>query len=267
MKSYLSLLGKALYSGIPSDDRTGTGTLRLFGEQLKFDLAKGFPLLTTKKIFYKTSIHELLWILKGTAYINYLKINNVHIWDAWADKDGYVGPLYGCQWRKWLDPETQDTIDQLKNAIDEIKVNPYSRRLVVSAWNVSQLKYMNLPPCHILFQFHADPTSKELHLSMYQRSADIFLGLPFDIALYAFLLSIVAQLTGYKPRNLIINLGDVHLYKDHIEQATTQLSREPLELPKLWLNPDIKDIDDFTFDDIKIIDYNHHPAIKANISV
>lgn len=265
MKQYLKLLAKVLNTGIPSGDRTGTGTSRIFGEQLKFDLTKGFPLLTTKKMFYKGSIHELIWMLRGTAYINYLKENNVHIWDAWADEDGYIGPLYGCQWRRWAHDD--ECIDQLQQAINEIRKNPYSRRMVVSAWNVGQLPFMNLPPCHILFQFHADPVNLELSLSMYQRSADIFLGLPFDISLYAFLLSIVAQLTGYTAKNLIISLGDAHLYNNHKEQAKIQLSREPLRLSKLWLNPEIKNIDDFTFEDIKILNYDSHPAIKADISV
>lgn len=265
MKQYLKLLHKVLNEGIPSEDRTGTGTRRIFGEQLRFNLQEGFPLLTTKKMYSRSSIHELLWMLRGESNINYLKENNVHIWDAWADEDGYVGPLYGVQWRKWL--YDCDTIDQLQQVIDEIKMEPYSRRMVISAWNVGQLEFMNLPPCHIMFQFHADPVNKELSMSMYQRSADIFLGLPFDICLYALLLSMVAQITGYKPKDLIISFGDVHLYNDHAEQAHMQLTREPLKLPTLWLNPEISDIDDFKFEDIEIRDYKYHPAIKAKVSV
>ena len=265
MKQYLKLLHKVLNEGISSEDRTGTGTRRIFGEQLCFNLQEGFPLLTTKKMHYRSSIHELLWMLRGESYITYLKENNVHIWDAWADDDGYVGPLYGVQWRKWLDDT--ETIDQLQRAIDEIKMDPYSRRMVVSAWNVGQLDFMNLPPCHILFQFHADPVNRELSMSMYQRSADVFLGLPFDICLYALLLSMAAQITGYKAKDLIISLGDVHLYNNHLEQAHMQLVREPLELPTLKLNSEITNIDDFKFEDIEIINYKHHPAIKAEVSV
>lgn len=265
MKQYLKLLHKVLNEGIPSEDRTGTGTCRIFGEQLRFNLQEGFPLLTTKKMHVRSSIYELLWMLRGEQHINYLRKNNVHIWDAWAGETGYVGPLYGVQWRKWLNDT--ETIDQLQQVIDEIKHNPYSRRMVVSAWNVSQLGYMKLPPCHIMFQFHADPVNKELSMSMYQRSADVFLGLPFDICLYALLLSMVAQITGYKAKDLIISLGDVHLYNNHLEQAREQLTRTPLILPELWLNSEIKDIDSFKFEDIEILNYKHYPAIKAEVSI
>lgn len=265
MRQYLNLLHKVLTEGIPSEDRTGTGTRRLFGAQLRFNLQEGFPLLTTKKMHYRSSIYELLWMLRGESNIYYLTENNVHIWDAWADEDGYVGPLYGVQWRKWL--YDCDVIDQLQYAIDEIRENPYSRRMVVSAWNVGQLEFMNLPPCHIMFQFHADPVNNELSMSMYQRSADVFLGLPFDICLYALLLSMVAQITSYKPKDLIISLGDVHLYNNHVEQANQQLVREPYELPTLLLNPAIGCIDSFKFKDIQIDNYKHHPAIKAEVSV
>lgn len=265
MKQYLDLLRDVLTNGRPAKDRTGTGTIRLFGAQLRFDLQEGFPLVTTKKMFYKGFIHELLWMLKGTSYITYLKENNVHIWDAWADEDDYVGPLYGVQWRKWLYDD--DIIDQLQQAIDGIVHEPYSRRLVVNAWNVGQLEFMNLAPCHILFQFHAEPETKELSLSMYQRSADCFLGLPFDIGLYALLLSMVAQITGYKPKDLIMNLGDVHIYNNHITQVKEQITRRPFALPSLKLNVDIKDIDDFKFEDIIVTNYMFHPALKGKISV
>lgn len=279
MKQYLDLLQRILSEGIVSEDRTGTGTKRIFGAQLRFNLQEGFPLVTTKKINYRASIHELIWMLKGTPFIDYLHENNVHIWDNWAtdiyadapdapdSAKNWLGPVYGCQWRRWYDHEEESTIDQLQQVINEIKDNPYSRRLVVSAWNVTYLKDMNLQPCHILFQFHADPVNKELSLSMYQRSADVFLGLPFDISLYALLLSMVAQLTGYKAKDMIISIGDAHLYLNHLEQAKLQLENRPYKLPILKLNPDIKCIDDFKFEDIEIINYSCYPAIKADISV
>lgn len=266
MKQYLDLLREVLCTGVASKDRTGTGVRRLFGAQLRFNLQEGFPLLTTKKMFYKGIFHELLWMLKGTSYIIYLQRNNVHIWDAWADENFSVGPMYGVQWRKWLVNDFE-TADQLKMAINDIKMDPYSRRMVVSAWNVAEIPSMALPPCHILYQFHANPDTRELSLSMYQRSADIFLGLPFDIGLYALLLSMVAQITEYKVKDLIINLGDIHLYNNHIDQAKIQLSREPFCLPTLVLNPDIKDIDDFKIFDIEIKHYMCHPAIKGEISI
>lgn len=266
MKQYLKLLSKVFYKGIPSEDRTGTGTRCIFGETLRFDLRQGFPLLTTKKMFWKGIVHELLWMLSGSDKITYLKDNNVHIWDAWADENDYVGPLYGFQWRRWPD-KNGEAIDQLANVINLIKTDPYSRRLVVNAWNVGQLEDMALPPCHLLYQFFANPKTKELSLCMYQRSADIFLGLPFDIGLYALLLSLVAQVTGYKPRHLIINLGDVHLYNNHLKQAKIQLSRTPLRRPKLVLNPNIKDINDFKIEDINLKNYSSYSLIKGEVSV
>lgn len=268
MKQYLDLLRRVLNEGTPAENRTGIDCTRLFGAQLRFNLQEGFPLVTTKKMFYKGFIHELLWMLMGTSHINYLQENNVHIWDPWADEYGYVGPLYGVQWRSWFDEDGgQNIIDQLTAAIELIKRDPYSRRMLVSAWNVGQLKHMALPPCHVLYQFHKDPVSNELSLSMYQRSADCFLGLPFDIGLYALLLSMVAQVTGSKPKDLIISLGDVHIYDNHRAQVALQLTREPLALPILRLNPNIKDIDSFTFDDIKIINYKCHGPIKGEVAV
>lgn len=267
MKQYLALLHKVLDEGILSKDRTGTGTYRIFGAQLRFNLQEGFPLLTTKKMFYKGIIHELLWMLLGTSYITYLKTNNIHIWDNWADRNNCVGPLYGVQWRAWYNPHDNTFIDQLGHAINTIKVNPYSRRIIVSAWNVSDLNRMALPPCHMLYQFHPDPESKELSLSMYQRSADCFLGVPFDIGLYALLLSMVAQVTSYKPKDLIMNLGDTHIYSNHLEQVKLQLTREPKPLAILRLNPEITDIDDFKFEDVTIENYQSHSQIKGEVSV
>lgn len=267
MKQYLDLIQRVLDEGKLSKDRTGTGTYRIFGAQLRFNLQEGFPLLTTKKMFYKGIIHELLWMLSGSSFITYLKINNIHIWDEWADRNGYVGPLYGTQWRAWFNSHNNVFIDQLERAINTIKRNPYSRRIIVSAWNVSDLGLMALPPCHLLYQFHPDPESKELSLSMYQRSADCFLGVPFDIGLYALLLSMVAQITGYKPKDLIMNFGDTHIYTNHLDQVKLQLAREPKPLATLKLNPEITDIDDFEFEDITIENYQSYPQIKGEVSV
>jgi thymidylate synthase len=263
-KQYLELLKYILENGQKKDDRTGVGTLSIFGSQLRFNLQDGFPLLTTKKIHIKSVIHELLWFLKGETNIKYLKENGVTIWDEWADEKGELGPIYGYQWRSWQD-YNGGYIDQIQTVIEEIKTNPNSRRLVVSAWNVAHLKEMRLPPCHILFQFYV--LNGKLSLQVYQRSADIFLGVPFDIASYSFLLMMVAQVTNLEPCEIIYIFGDTHLYLNHIEQAKLQLTREPRPLPKVYLNPEIKNINDFKYEDFKIEGYNPHPAIKADVAV
>jgi len=263
-QQYLDLLKYILENGQKKDDRTGVGTLSVFGTQMRFNLQEGFPLITTKKLHVKSIIHELLWFLKGETNIKYLKENGVTIWDEWADENGELGPIYGYQWRKWQD-YNGGHIDQIQNIIDEIKTNPNSRRLVVSAWNVAQLKEMRLPPCHILFQFYV--LDGKLSLQVYQRSADIFLGVPFDIASYSFLLMMVAQVTNLTPYELIYIFGDTHLYLNHIEQAKLQLTREPRPLPKVYLNPEIKNINDFKYEDFIIEGYNPHPRIKADVAV
>ena len=263
-QQYLDLLKYILENGQKKDDRTGVGTLSVFGTQMRFNLQEGFPLVTTKKLHVKSIIHELLWFLKGETNIKYLKENGVTIWDEWADENGELGPIYGYQWRKWQD-YNGGHIDQIQNIIDEIKTNPNSRRLVVSAWNVAQLKEMRLPPCHILFQFYV--LDGKLSLQVYQRSADIFLGVPFDIASYSFLLMMVAQVTNLTPYELIYIFGDTHLYLNHIEQAKLQLTREPRPLPKVYLNPEIKNINDFKYEDFIIEGYNPHPRIKADVAV
>ena len=263
-QQYLDLLKYILENGQKKDDRTGVGTLSVFGTQMRFNLQEGFPLLTTKKLHVKSIIHELLWFLKGETNIKYLKENGVTIWDEWADENGELGPVYGYQWRKWQD-YNGGHIDQIQNIMDEIKTNPNSRRLVVSAWNVAQLKEMRLPPCHILFQFYV--LDGKLSLQVYQRSADIFLGVPFDIASYSFLLMMVAQVTNLTPYELIYIFGDTHLYLNHIEQAKLQLTREPRPLPKVYLNPEIKNINDFKYEDFIIEGYNPHPRIKADVAV
>jgi thymidylate synthase len=263
-QQYLDLLKYILENGQKKEDRTGVGTLSVFGTQMRFNLQEGFPLLTTKKLHVKSIIHELLWFLKGETNIKYLKENGVTIWDEWADENGELGPVYGYQWRKWQD-YNGGHIDQIQNIIDEIKTNPNSRRLVVSAWNVAQLKEMRLPPCHILFQFYV--LDGKLSLQVYQRSADIFLGVPFDIASYSFLLMMVAQVTNLTPYELIYIFGDTHLYLNHIEQAKLQLTREPRPLPKVYLNPEIKNINDFKYEDFIIEGYNPHPRIKADVAV
>ena len=263
-QQYLDLLKYILENGQKKDDRTGVGTLSVFGTQMRFNLQEGFPLITTKKLHVKSIIHELLWFLKGETNIKYLKENGVTIWDEWADENGELGPVYGYQWRKWQD-YNGGHIDQIQNIIDEIKTNPNSRRLVVSAWNVAQLKEMRLPPCHILFQFYV--LDGKLSLQVYQRSADIFLGVPFDIASYSFLLMMVAQVTNLTPYELIYIFGDTHLYLNHIEQAKLQLTREPRPLPKVYLNPEIKNINDFKYEDFIIEGYNPHPRIKADVAV
>lgn len=264
MKQYLDLLEKALDHGTTKSDRTGTGTLSFFGHQMRFDLQEGFPLVTTKKLHLRSIIHELLWFLKGDTNINYLKENKVGIWDEWADDEGNLGPVYGKQWRSW---ETTDgrKIDQIANVIAEIKRNPDSRRLLVVAFNPGDVEKMALPPCHAFFQFYV--ADGKLSCQLYQRSADIFLGVPFNIASYALLTHMVAQVCGLAPGEFIHTLGDAHLYSNHVEQARLQLSRDPMPLPKLALNPAVKDIFEFKFEDVQILEYQSHPAIKAEVAV
>jgi len=264
MKQYLDLLRHVLDHGAEKSDRTGTGTLSVFGYQMRFDLADGFPLVTTKKLHLRSIIHELLWFLRGETNIGYLKENRVSIWDEWADADGELGPVYGKQWRSWAAADGR-SIDQISWVIDEIKRNPDSRRLVVSAWNVAELPQMALQPCHALFQFHV--ANKRLSCQLYQRSADIFLGVPFNIASYALLTQMVAQVCDLQPGDFVHTLGDAHLYKNHVEQARAQLSRAPLPLPRLQLNPDVRSIFDFRYDDIAVEGYQSHASIKAPIAV
>ena len=264
MRQYLDLLRDVLDNGAEKSDRTGTGTRSLFGRQMRFDLGDGFPLVTTKKLHTKSIVHELLWFLRGETNIAYLKENGVSIWDEWADADGDLGPVYGKQWRSWQGADGK-TIDQIAWLIDEIRRNPDSRRLVVSAWNVADLPKMALAPCHCLFQFHV--ANGRLSCQLYQRSADVFLGVPFNIASYALLTHMVAQVCDLAPGDFVHSFGDVHLYNNHVEQARTQLAREPLPLPKLKLNPDVKSIFGFRFEDIAVVGYQAQPAIKAPVAV
>jgi len=264
MKQYLDLLDHVLNHGVKKEDRTGTGTISAFGYQMRFNLEDGFPLLTTKKLHLKSIIYELLWFLNGDTNIKYLNEHKVRIWDEWANENGDLGNIYGYQWRSWPSP-TGGSIDQISQIIDSIKNNPNSRRHIVSAWNVADLKNMALPPCHILFQFYV--ADSKLSLQLYQRSADIFLGVPFNIASYAILLKMVAQATGLKPFEFIHTLGDAHIYLNHIEQVKLQLTREPRSLPNLKINPDKKNIFDFEFDDFVLGNYDPHPHIKGAISV
>lgn len=264
MKQYHDLLRHVLDHGVKKEDRTGTGTISVFGYQFRCNLEEGFPLLTTKKLHTKSIFHELLWFLKGETNIKYLKDNGVTIWDEWADENGNLGPVYGKQWRSWPTPDGGH-IDQISQLIEQIRKNPDSRRLIVSAWNVSEIPNMALPPCHLLFQFYV--AEGRLSCQLYQRSADVFLGVPFNIASYALLTHMVAQVCGLKPGDFVHTFGDVHIYSNHMEQVQLQLSREPRTLPKLQLNPLIKNIFDFTFDDIAIIDYDPWPAIKAPVAV
>ena len=264
MKQYLDLIRRVLSEGTPKSDRTGTGTYSIFGHQMRFDLGEGFPLLTTKKIHLKSVIHELLWFLKGDTNVKYLQDNGVRIWNEWAGPDGDLGHIYGYQWRSWPDYDGGH-IDQIKNVIEDIKSDPGSRRLIVSAWNVADLGRMNLPPCHILIKFYVN--YGKLSMQFYQRSADIFLGVPFNIASYALLLMMVAQVTHLQPYELVHTLGDAHIYKNHIEQVHLQLQREPKPLPQMHLNPEVDDIFGFTYDDFTLTGYEPYPHIKGDVSV
>lgn len=264
MRQYLDLLQHVVDNGNERGDRTGTGTLGVFGYQMRFNLQDGFPLLTTKKLHLKSIIHELLWFLKGSTNVKYLQDNGVRIWNEWAKEDGELGPIYGYQWRSWPSANGKH-IDQISRVIDDIKNNPESRRHIVSAWNVSELDNMALPPCHILFQFYVD--HGKLSLQLYQRSADIFLGVPFNIASYSLLLMMVAQATGLEPHEFVHTLGDAHIYNNHIEQVKLQLTREPKSLPQMNINSEVKSIFDFTYDDFELVNYEAHPHIKGAISV
>lgn len=264
MKQYLDLLQHILDHGATKDDRTGTGTKSVFGYQMRFDLSEGFPLLTTKKLHLKSIIHELLWFLAGDTNVKYLQDNGVRIWNEWADADGNLGHIYGYQWRSWPD-YNGGHIDQISQVVDTIKNNPDSRRIMVSAWNVADIPAMNLPPCHALFQFYV--ADGRLSLQLYQRSADCFLGVPFNIASYALLLQMMAQVTGLQPGDFVHTLGDAHLYLNHLDQARLQLTREPRKLPKMVINPDVKDIFGFKYEDFSLEGYDPHPHIKADVSV
>jgi len=264
MRQYLDLIQQIYDRGAIKEDRTGTGTRSLFGHQMRFDLADSFPLLTTKKLHLRSIIHELLWFLTGDTNIQYLRDNKVRIWDEWADEDGNLGPVYGHQWRSWQSTDGR-VIDQISDVIGNIKSNPDSRRLIVSAWNVGDVDKMALPPCHLLFQFYV--ANGKLSCQLYQRSADVFLGVPFNIASYALLTLMVAQVTSPQPGEFVHTLGDAHLYSNHLEQAELQLSREPLDLPTLQINPDVTNIFDFKFEDFTLDNYDPHPHIKASVAV
>ena len=264
MRQYLDLMRHVMHHGARKDDRTGTGTLSVFGHQMRFDLAQGFPLVTTKKLHTKSIIHELLWFLRGDTNIRYLKENGVSIWDEWADENGDLGPVYGAQWRSWPAADGR-RIDQISEVLRSIRENPDSRRLIVSAWNVAEIGRMALPPCHLLFQFYV--AQGRLSCQLYQRSADIFLGVPFNIASYALLTMMIAQVSGLKPGEFVHTLGDAHLYLNHIEQAHIQLAREPRPLPSMRLNPEKTSLFDFTFDDFELLNYDPHPSIKAPVAV
>jgi thymidylate synthase len=264
MKPYLDLMRHVLEHGTQKDDRTGTGTLSVFGWQMRYNLAEGFPLVTTKKCHLRSIIHELLWFLQGDTNIKYLKENGVSIWDEWADENGNLGPVYGHQWRSWPKPDG-GTIDQISDVVKTLKSNPDSRRIIVSAWNVADLDKMALAPCHAFFQFYV--ADGRLSCQLYQRSADIFLGVPFNIASYALLTLMMAQVTGLKPGDFVHTLGDAHLYLNHLDQTREQLSREPRPLPTMTLNPDVRDIFAFRFEDFTLSGYDPHPAIKAPVAV
>ena len=264
MKSYLNLLDKILTDGVQKGDRTGTGTLSIFGHQMRFDLSEGFPLLTTKKLHMKSIIYELLWFLKGDTNVRYLQEHGVRIWNEWADENGELGPVYGHQWRSWPDYDG-GVIDQIEYVLNQIRTNPNSRRMIVSAWNVAEVNKMALPPCHTLFQFYV--VNGKLSLQLYQRSADTFLGVPFNIASYALLCMMMAQVTGLEPGECIHTTGDTHLYLNHLEQARLQLSREPRPLPTMKLNPDVKSLYDFQYEDFVLENYDPWPHIKADVSV
>jgi len=264
MQQYLDLMRHVKKHGVRKEDRTGTGTLSVFGYQMRFDLAAGFPVVTTKKLHLRSIIHELLWFLKGDTNIKYLRDNGVSIWDEWADTEGNLGPVYGYQWRSWPTPNGGH-IDQISQVVEQIKKNPDSRRLIVSAWNVGEIERMALPPCHAFFQFYV--AEGKLSCQLYQRSADIFLGVPFNIASYALLTLMIAQVCGLKPGDFVHTLGDAHLYVNHMEQAELQLSRKPHPLPRMVINPAITSLFDFAFDDFVLQDYQCHPGIKAPVAV
>ena len=264
MKQYLDLLDRILKEGVQKGDRTGTGTISIFGNQMRFNLEDGFPLLTTKKLHLKSIIYELLWFLNGDTNVHYLQEHGVRIWNEWADADGELGPVYGHQWRSWPD-YNGGTIDQIANVVDQLKHNPDSRRMIVSAWNVAEVDSMALPPCHTMFQFYV--ANGRLSLQLYQRSADTFLGVPFNIASYALLLQMMAQVTGLKAGDFIHTTGDTHLYLNHLDQARLQLTREPRPLPVMKINPDVKDIFSFRYDDFQLEGYDPWPHIKAEVSV
>ena len=264
MKQYLDLLNRIMTEGTKKGDRTGTGTISIFGNQMRFNLEDGFPLLTTKKLHLKSIIHELLWFLNGDTNVKYLQDNGVRIWNEWADENGELGPVYGHQWRSWPD-YNGGTIDQIQGIVDQLKNNPDSRRMIVSAWNVAEVDRMALPPCHTMFQFYV--ADGHLSLQLYQRSADTFLGVPFNIASYALLLQMMAQVSGLKAGDFIHTTGDTHLYLNHLEQAKLQLTRDPRPLPKMIINPDVKNIFEFKYDDFQLTDYDPWPHIKADVSV
>ena len=264
MKAYLDLLSHVMENGIDKSDRTGTGTRSVFGYQMRFDLSKGFPLVTTKKVHLRSIIHELLWFLKGDSNIRYLHENNVTIWDEWADENGDLGPVYGVQWRSWPKPDGGH-IDQIENLIQRLKSSPDSRRHIVSAWNVAEVENMALPPCHSLFQFYV--ANGKLSCQLYQRSADLFLGVPFNIASYALLTMMVAQVCNLEAGDFVHTFGDAHIYSNHFDQVNLQLSREPMPLPQLRLNPNVNSIFDFKYEDIEVLGYESHPSIKAPIAV
>ena len=264
MKQYLDLMRHVRDHGVKKTDRTGTGTLSVFGHQMRFDLSQGLPVVTTKKLHLRSIIHELLWFLQGDTNIRYLKANGVRIWDEWADENGDLGPVYGYQWRNWPTPDGRH-IDQISQVIAQLQNNPDSRRIIVSAWNVADVDNMALPPCHAFFQFYV--AEGKLSCQLYQRSADIFLGVPFNIASYALLTLMMAQVTGLKPGEFVHTLGDAHLYLNHLEQVELQLSREPHPLPQMKLNPQITDLFAFTYDDFELSGYEHHPHIKADVAV
>lgn len=264
MKQYLDLLDEVLREGTVKEDRTGTGTLSVFGRQLRFDLDQGFPLLTTKQLHLKSIIHELLWFLSGDTNVRYLQEHGVRIWNEWADDRGDLGHVYGYQWRSWPDYDG-GSIDQIATIVDDIRRTPDSRRLIVSAWNVADLPRMNLPPCHLLFQFYV--ADGRLSLQLYQRSADLFLGVPFNIASYALLLQMTAQVTGLRPGDFILTLGDAHIYRNHLDQVRQQLSRSPRPLPRMELNPARSSLFDFRYDDFRLVGYDPHPHIAGSVSV
>jgi thymidylate synthase len=264
MRQYLDLMQRIIDEGVPKGDRTGTGTRSIFGHQMRFDLSEGFPLVTTKKLHLKSIVYELLWFLRGETNVRYLKEHGVSIWNEWADAEGELGPVYGYQWRSWTG-RNGETIDQISDVVEQIRTNPDSRRLIVSAWNVADVPQMALPPCHLLFQFYV--ADGRLSCQMYQRSADVFLGVPFNIASYALLTMMMAQMTGYAPGDFVHTLGDAHLYDNHLEQAELQLSRDPRPLPMLWIDPSVQSIFDFEYEHFRLENYEPHPHISAPVAV